>query len=116
MSKKGVNMRSKAEFHKLIVEAIKADRVWISSHAIQGMEERNLSLESVIDSAVCASIVEIEINFYYKRYSDPSCSIKGTTKMGVNVGSVWAYNKETKWATLITLYFRKSWFIGRVRR
>jgi hypothetical protein len=115
MSKKrGQYMRK--ELHKLTVEAIKAGRVWASSYALDAIEECDLVLESVIDLALRASIVEVEENFSYKRYKDPTCSIHGITKSGVIVRSVWRYNKNTKWAALINVYFCKSWSRGRIRR
>jgi len=107
---------NKANLHKLVIEAIKAERVWISVHVVRRMGERNLLLESIIESALRASIVEVEIDIYYKGYYDPTCSIIGTTKNGVKVVSVWAYNKEAKLARLITAYFHKSWFSSRIRR
>jgi hypothetical protein len=103
------------ELHKLVVEAIKASRVVFSDHAFLGMEECNLTLESTMDLAVRASIVEVEENFSYKRYIYPTCIIDSTTKNGAVVRSVWAYNKETKWVKLCSVYFRTQWFRYRVR-
>jgi hypothetical protein len=106
------------ELHKLVVEAIRAGRVWVHPYAIEAMEDCDLAVENVIDLALRASIVEVEENFSYKRYKDPTCSIHAITKNGIIVRSVWAYNKNTKWATLLNVYFckSKSWFSGRIRR
>ncbi len=104
------------ELHKLVVEAIKAGHVLVSKkHALLRMEQCNLTLETIMDLAVRASIVEVEENFSYKRYIYPVCIIDSTTKSGAMVRSVWAYNKETKWVKLCSVYVRKQWFRYRVR-
>ncbi len=105
----------KKELHKLVVEAIRAGRVWVSIHAVEGMENCDLALESILDLAVRASTIEVEENFSYKRYRYPTCSINCMTKSGLIVCSVWAYNKETKWVKLSSVYFRKLWFRYRIR-
>ena len=57
-----------------------------------------------------------------KSYSDdkpyPSCLILGKTFSGEPVHSVWAYNKNTGWAVLITAYRPdpKIWIDCRERR
>jgi hypothetical protein len=107
---------NKATLHKLVIEAIRAERVRVSFHVVIRMGERNLLIESIIESALRASIFEVEIDIYYKGYYDPTCTVTGTTKNGVKLASVWAYNKESKVATLITAYFSKSWFSNRIRR
>lgn len=108
---------NKVTLHKLVIEAIRAERVWLSVHVVTRMGERNLLTETIIESALRASIVEVEIDIYYKGYYDPTCTITGTTKNGVKLASVWAYNKESKQVRLITAYFsNKSWFSNRIRR
>ncbi|WP_341732721.1 DUF4258 domain-containing protein [Microcoleus sp. EPA2] len=112
--KKGAKMGTgKSRLHKFTVEAIKAGRICISGHARDRMEECDLLVEGVIYSVLRGTL--IEENFYYKRYYNPTCSIKGITKSGVKVNSIWAYNEETKWAMLVTAYCDKGWF-SRVRR
>jgi hypothetical protein len=115
VSKKGAKMGTgKSKLHKLTVEAIKAGRICTSVHARDRMEECDLLVEGVIDSALRGTVIEED--FYYKRYYNPTCSISGITKSGVKVNSVWAYNEETKWAMLVTAYCDKGWFSRRVRR
>ena len=115
VSKKGVNI-NKATLHKLVIEALRAERVRASVHVVLRMGERNLLIESIIESALRASIVEVEIDIYYKGYYDPTLTITGTTKNGAKLVSAWAYNKESKLATLITANSYKSWFSNRIRR
>jgi hypothetical protein len=104
------------ELHKLIVKALKAGRIYISSYGLDAMEECDLAIESVIDLAVRASSVDAEENFSYRKYSAPTCSIQNTTKSGVLVRSIWKYNKEKECAILINVYFCPTWFLRRVRR
>ncbi len=105
----------KKELHKLVVEAIRAGRVWVSVHGIEGLENCDLGVETVLDLAVRASIVEVEENFSYKRYRYPTCSIDFMTKSGRVVRSIWAYSRETRWVKLSSVYFRNSWFRYHVR-
>jgi hypothetical protein len=100
----------KKELHKLVVQAIRASRVFLSVHAIEGMENCAIDVETVLDLAVRASVVGVEENFSYKRYRYPTCSINFMTKKGHKVRTIWAYNKETRWVKLCSVYFYGSYF------
>ena len=83
-----------------IIEAIKINRVKISDHADEEAEGDRLTFDEIYFSVLHGEIIE--------NYPDdkpyPSCLIFGNTFAGDPVHSVWAYNKQNKWAVIITVY------------
>jgi len=83
-----------------IIEAIRANRVRVTDHADEEARADSLKLDEIIFSLSNGEIIE-------KYESDrpyPSCLVFGQTHSGVAVHSVWAYNTESGWAVLITVY------------
>ena len=83
-----------------IIEAIQANQVRISGHADEEAEADQLTFDEI-----CFSVAHGEIIENYpgdKPY--PSCLIFGKTLSGDPVHSVWAYNRQNRWAVIITVY------------
>ena len=102
----------KSKLHKLTVEAIKVGSIRFCKHAIDEMQKDDLQVEVVINLALRGALIEEDI--YHK--GGPRCKIRATIKAGVEVTSVWAYNEETKFAALVTVFLCNSWFNPPVRR
>lgn len=83
-----------------IIEAIKTNCVRISDHADEEAEGDQLTFDEIYFSVIHGEIIENYPDS--KPYS--SCLIFGNTFTGDPVHSVWAYNKQTKWAVIITVY------------
>lgn len=83
-----------------IIEAIQANRVRITDHADEEADADRLTFDEIYFSVFHGEI--IEDYEHVKPY--PSCLIFGQTFSGDPVHSVWAYNKENRWAVLITVY------------
>ncbi|MCK4860082.1 MAG: DUF4258 domain-containing protein [Candidatus Omnitrophica bacterium] len=85
---------------KNIIEAIQFNQVRISNHADEEAEEDQLTFDEIYFSVFHGEIIE--------DYSDdkpyPSCLIFGKTSSGDPVHTVWAYNKQNRWAVVITVY------------
>ncbi|MBE0428051.1 MAG: DUF4258 domain-containing protein [Nitrospirae bacterium] len=83
-----------------IIQAIQSGSIRITDHADEEAQNDKLSYEEIFFSILSGEIIE--------EYSDdkpyPSCLIYGNTFKSEPIHSVWAYNRETKWAVLITLY------------
>ena len=97
-----------------IVEAIKNSHVLVSRHAREEAEADSLLIDEI-----CFSVMQGEI---IEDYADdkpyPSCLIFGKNQQNNPIHSVWAYNQETGWAILITVYRPKpyKWIEWRIRR
>ena len=97
-----------------VIEAILSDRVRISDHAYEESEDDQLTFDEVYNSVIHGEIIE--------EYPDdkpyPSCLILGQTFNADLVHSVWAYNRQNKWAVVVTVYRPdpKIWINGRKRR
>ncbi len=83
-----------------IIEAIRKDRVRITDHADEEAQADRLTYDEIFYSVFHGEIIKN----YPKDRPYPSCLIFGKTFRGNPVHSVWAYNNETKWAVLITVY------------
>ena len=83
-----------------IWEAMRAERVQITDHAYEEAQTEGLSLDEVFCSVFKGEIIEE----YPGDRPYPSCLIYGDTFRGEPVHSVWAYNRENRWAVLITVY------------
>jgi len=83
-----------------IVNAIQYGRIRITDHADEEAQNDGLSYEEIFFSVFTGDIIE----HYPDDKPYPSCLVYGSTFKGEPVPSVWAYNKETKWAVLITVY------------
>ncbi len=83
-----------------IIMAIRGNRLRVTDHADEEAHADNLNLDEIIFSVSHGEIIEQ----YESDWPYPSCLIFGKTPSGVAVHSVWAYNKESKWAVLITVY------------
>ncbi|HVR96892.1 MAG TPA: DUF4258 domain-containing protein [Thermoanaerobaculia bacterium] len=83
-----------------IVEAIRTNRLRISDHADEEAQADHLSFDEVFFSVFQGEILED----YRDDKPYPSCLILGFTFSGDPVHSVWAYNEESQWAVLITVY------------
>ena len=83
-----------------IIEAIQANRVRITDHADEEAEADGLTFDEVYFSVLRGEIIED----YPTDKPYPSCLIYGQTFGGDPVHSVWAYNEQTRWAVLITVY------------
>src|SRR3990172_11664587 len=97
-----------------IVEAIGARRVRITDHADEEAAADRLTLDEIYFAALSGEIIED----YPTDKPYPSCLIYGRTSIGEPVHSVWAYNADTRWAVLVTVYRPDPnlWINGRERR
>jgi len=83
-----------------IIDAIGSNRVRITDHADEEALADHLAFDEVFGSVFRGEIIED----YPDDWPYPSCLIYGETFRGDPVHSVWAYNEETRWAVLVTVY------------
>ncbi len=83
-----------------IVEAIQSNRIMITDHADEEAANDHLKFEEIFYSVLHGEIIER----YPKDKPFPSCLIYGKNSKGEPIHSVWAYNRKTKWAVIITVY------------
>lgn len=97
-----------------IIEAIQANRLRFTDHADEEAAADRLTVEEIFFSVLHGEVIED----YPSDRPYPSCLIFGMTLGGVAVHSVWAYNKDNRWAVLITVYRPDPgrWVDGRERR
>lgn len=97
-----------------IRSAINLEKVIISRHAKEEAENDDVSLEEIIFSVMNGEIIEN----YPDDFPFPSCLILGTNQQQEPIHSVWAYNENTDFAVLITVYRPdfNMWSEWRVRK
>ena len=83
-----------------LVDSIRGNRVRITEHADEEATSDKLTYEEVYFSVFKGRIIEE----YPEDKPYPSCLVYGKTFSGDPVHSVWAYNTDTQWAVLITVY------------
>ncbi|MBN1105434.1 MAG: DUF4258 domain-containing protein [Deltaproteobacteria bacterium] len=83
-----------------IVDAIRNGRVLISDHADEEAYSDGLKIDEIYFSALHGEIIEI----YPIDRPYPSCLVFGKNVAGDPIHSVWAFNGETEWVVLITVY------------
>jgi len=83
-----------------IVGAIQSGLIRITDHADEEAQNDRLSYEEIFFSVFTGEIIEN----YPEDKPYPSCLVYGRTFKDEPVHSVWAYNEETRWAVLITVY------------
>jgi hypothetical protein len=83
-----------------IVEAIQAGRIRVTDHADEEAEADKLLFDEIYFSVFHGEIIEN----YPEDKPYPSCLIYGQTFSADPVHTVWAYNEQTRWAILITVY------------
>ncbi len=94
--------------------AVDVNKFFISRHAKEEAEADSLSLDEILSSVTQGEIIE--------HYDDdkplPSCLIYGQSNKDRPVHSVWAYNGDTGYAILITVYRPdpQKWINWRIRR
>ena len=95
-----------------IIEAVEAGRIRITDHADEEAAADKVSIQDVLGAIRGSEIIEQYPND--KPY--PSCLIY--TDSAGPLHSVWAYNKESSWAVLITVYRPdpQRWIDWRVRK
>ena len=97
-----------------IINAIRNKRIRITDHADEEAENDKLTFEKIYFSVFNGEIIED----YPDDKPYPSCLIYGETFSGEPVHSVWAFNEQTQWAVLVTVYRPDpdKWTEGRKRR
>ena len=83
-----------------IIEAIQHNRVRITDHADEEAEADQLTFDEIYFTVLHGEIIE----GYPSDKPYPSCLIFGRTFGGDPIHSVWAYNEQSQWAVLITVY------------
>ncbi len=83
-----------------IQNAIKEGHIRITDHADEEAQDDKLTYDEIFFSVLTGKIIED----YPDDKPYPSCLIYGNTFENEPVHSVWAYNKKTKWAALVTVY------------
>ena len=83
-----------------IIEAIRHNRIRITDHADEEAQNDHISFEEIFFSVLQGEIIEE----YPTDKPYPSCLIYGDSFSGEPIHSVWAYNPETDWAVLVTVY------------
>jgi hypothetical protein len=99
---------------RFILKAIQAGRIKITDHADEEAEADRLTFDEIYYSVFHGEIIED----YPESTPYPSCLVYGQTFQGDPVHSVWAYNQESGWAVLITVYRPdpERWIEWRTRR
>jgi len=97
-----------------LIAAIEAGRIRITDHADEEAHDDRLNYDEILLSVIQGEIIEK----YVKDRPFPSCLVYGFTFAGEPVHSVWAYNEQTRWAVLITVYRPdpERWLDWRERR
>ncbi len=97
-----------------IIEAIRHSRIRITDHADEEAQADGLTFDEIFFSVLKGEIIEE----YPTDRPYPSCLIYGESFTGEPIHSVWAYNSETKWAVLITVYRPDPtrWINWRIRK
>ena len=85
---------------KRIIEAIQADKIWVTDHADEEATEDHLTIEEIFSSIMNGEVIEN----YPSDKPYPSCLIFGKNVNDEPIHSVWAFNSGSGWATLITVY------------
>lgn len=80
--------------------AISQGMVRITNHADEQAVDDALTLNEIYFSVTHGEIIEE----YPKDKPYPSCLVMGRNWAAEPVHSVWAFNSETQWAVLITVY------------
>ena len=83
-----------------LIRAIGEGKVLITDHADDEAQADDLSFDEVYFSVVHGEIIEE----YTGDKPYPSCLVYGDTFGGEPVHSVWAYNEESGFAVIITVY------------
>jgi len=83
-----------------IIEAIRHNRIKNTDHADEEAENDQLTFDEVYFSVLNGEVIED----YPDDKPYPSCLIYGQTFSGDPIHSVWAFNEQSKWAVLITVY------------
>jgi hypothetical protein len=97
-----------------IIAAVNLNQVIVSRHARERAEERNLFIDDI-----CFSVIQGEIIEDYPSHKPyPSCLIYGQNEKSDPIHSVWAYNQDTGYAVLITVYYPdpNQWINWRIRK
>lgn len=97
-----------------LIEAIRHNRMRITDHADEEAGSDELSFDEIFFSVLQGEVIED----YPDDKPYPSCLIYGDSFKGDPIHSVWAFNEETKWAVLITVYRPdpERWVDWRTRR
>ena len=97
-----------------LLQAIQAGRVRVTDHADEEAQADALVLDEIFSSVPRGEIIED----YPTDRPYPSCLVYGTSEKQEPIHSVWAYNADTQWAVLITVYRPdpKRWINFRERR
>ncbi len=99
---------------QLIVSAIRHKQIRITDHADEEALVDALTFDEIFFSVLQGEIIED----YLTDKPYPSCLIYGDSFRGEPIHSVWAYNQETQWAVLVTVYRPdpKRWINWRERK
>lgn len=97
-----------------IIDAIQHNRIRVTDHADEEAQADRIPFAEILSSVFQGEIIEE----YPRDKPYPSCLVYGETSARNPVHSVWAYNRENRWAVLITVYRPdpKRWVDGRKRR
>ena len=97
-----------------IIDAMRRNRIRITDHADEEAQADRLAFDEIFYSVLRGEIIEE----YPADKPYPSCLIYGDSFSGEPIHSVWAYNAETKWAVLVTVYRPDPgrWVAWRTRR
>ena len=97
-----------------IIDAIRHNRIHITDHADEEAQADSLGFDEIFFSVLRGEIIEE----YPGDKPYPSCLIYGDSFTGEPIHSVWAYNPETQWSVLITVYRPdpERWIDWRTRR
>ena len=97
-----------------IIQAVNENRIRITDHADEEAHSDHLNFDDIVTSISKGVIIEE----YLKDKPFPSCLVYGQNVKGEPIHSVWAYNKENKWAVLITVYRPdpERWISWKIRR
>ncbi|MBM4030266.1 MAG: DUF4258 domain-containing protein [Planctomycetes bacterium] len=83
-----------------ILDAIRSNRVRVTEHAQEEAEDDGLPIDEVFLSVDQGDVIED----YPSAKPRPACLIYGRTPSGEPVHSVWALDRNSGWAVLVTIY------------
>ena len=97
-----------------IIGAIRHNRIRITDHADEEAENDRLTFDEIYFSVFNGEVIED----YAEDRPYPSCLIYGQSFKGDPIHSVWAFNEESQYAVLITVYRPDAaqWIRWRERR